>query len=66
MLQIVHIYGMKVGPIKNGQAHPFGTNVKYNTIHVTDLHGIAFVDGYNFEAVAGGKILVRFKHEFIR
>jgi len=64
--QVVHLNGMKVGPIKNGQSHTFETNVKYNTIHVTDLHGVAFADEYNFEAIASGEVLVQFKRKFIR
>ena len=64
--QVVHINGMKVGPIKNGQSFDFETNIKYNTVHVTDLHGVAFADEYNFEATAGGAVLVQFKRKFIR
>lgn len=64
--QVVHINGMKVGPIKNGKSFEFETTIKYNTIHVTDLHGVAFADEYNFEASAGGEVLVQFKRKFIR
>ena len=66
VLQIVYLNGMRVGPIKSGASFEFETNIKHNTIFVTDLHGMAFRDKYKFEAVAGGSISVQFKRKFIR
>ena len=63
---IVYLNGMRVGPIKNGASFTFETNIKYNTIFVTDLHGVAFADTYSFEAPADGSVLTKFKRKFVQ
>jgi len=62
--QIVYLNGIKVGPVKNGKDITFPTYIRYNTIFVTDPHGVAFKDMYRFEAQPGGTVLVKFKRKF--
>jgi len=63
---IVYLNGMRVGPIKNGKTFTFETNIKNNTIFVTDFNGVAFADEYNFEATDNGLVVVNFKRKFIK
>ena len=64
--QILLLNGVRISPIKNGQTFVLETILKYNTIHVIDVQGVAFADEYNFEAVDGGEVVVRFKRKFLR
>jgi DNA-directed RNA polymerase subunit RPC12/RpoP len=63
--QIVYLNGAKIGPVKNGQTVDFLTYLKYNTIFVTDQHGLAFKGSHRFEALPGGNIPVRFNRKFL-
>ncbi len=63
--QIVYLNGLKMGPVKNGKAIDFPTWLKYNTLFVTDQHGVAFKGMYKFEAPAGGNVTVRFNRKFL-
>jgi DNA-directed RNA polymerase subunit RPC12/RpoP len=63
--QIVHLNGIKIGPIKNGQTLSFSTAVRYNTLFVTDMHGLAFKGVYRFEAQPGAMVAVRFNRKFL-
>jgi hypothetical protein len=65
VVQNVHLNGIKIGPIKNGQTLNFSTLVKYNTLFVTDMYGVAFKDPYRFEASPGGTINVRWNRKFL-
>jgi len=62
--QSVWMNGVKISPIKNGKAIEFFTPVKYNTLFVTDQHGVAFKTDYKFEASPGGSVEVKFKRKF--
>jgi ribosomal protein L40E len=62
---IVYLNGVKAGPVKNGKTISFPTNIRYNTIFVTDPHGVAFKDMYRFEAQPGGSVDVRFNRKFL-
>jgi len=64
MLNVVNLNGIKMGSLKNGQTIAFQTNIKYNTLFVTDQHGVAFPDAYRFEAQPGGNVMVRFNRKF--
>jgi len=62
--EIVYLNGEKIGPVKSGKSLTFQTGVRYNTIFVTDPHGVAFQDMYRFEAQPGGTVEVRFNRKF--
>ena len=62
--QIVHLNGVKVGPVKNGKSIVFPTCVKHNVIFVTDQYGMAFRDRYAFEAQPGASLMLRFNRKF--
>jgi len=65
MPQVVHLNGMKVAPIKNGQTMTFPTHVRHNVIFVTDHFGTAFANPYAFEAKPGESVRVRFNRKFL-
>ncbi len=62
--QFVFLNGIPVGAVKNGQTISFTTNLRYNTLFVTDHFGVAFKDIYRFEALAGMTVPVRFNQKF--
>ncbi|MDR0835581.1 MAG: DUF805 domain-containing protein [Tannerella sp.] len=63
---IVYLNGIKIGAVKKGQAISFQTNVKYNTLFVTDHHGVAFKNGnYKFEAQPGASVYALFDRKFL-
>lgn len=64
ILQIVHLNGVKIAPIKNGKTITFQTHVKHNVLFVTDEYGNAFPEPYTFEAKANTSVLVRFNRKF--
>lgn len=64
--QQVFMNGLKVGTVKNGSEITFETNTKTNVLFVTDHHGIAFSDKYEFTAESGGEEYVKFKRKFKR
>lgn len=63
--QLVYLNGLKMGPVGNKKAIDFPTYLKYNTLFVTDHHGVAFKAMYKFEATPGGNIHVRFRRKFV-
>lgn len=63
--QIMYLNGEKIGPVKNGKTVTCQTNIRYNTVFVTDQHGVAFKDVYRFEAPPQGTVLVRFNRKFL-
>lgn len=63
--QIVYLNGLKIGPVGNKKSIDFPTYLKYNTLFVTDQHGVAFKGNYKFEAAPGGNIHVRFNRKFM-
>ena len=65
VIQIVHLNGIKIGPVKNGKTITFPTHVKHNIIFVTDQYGTAFPGHYTFEAKPGESVLVRFNRKFM-
>ena len=64
IVHVVYLNGVKVSPVKNGKTVTFPTYLKYNTIFVTDPHGVAFRDIYRFEAQPGGVVNVKFNRKF--
>lgn len=64
--QQVYLNGVKVGTVKNGSEITFQTNTKTNAIFVTDHHGVAFNDLYEFTAESGGEEYIKFKKKFKR
>lgn len=64
--QQVFLNGLKVGTVKNGSEITFETNTKTNVLFVTDVHGVAFKDRYDFIAENGGEEHVKFKKKFKR
>jgi Zn finger protein HypA/HybF involved in hydrogenase expression len=60
----VFLNGIKIGTVKNGSEITFQTRTKENTIFVTDMHGVAFNDTYEFTAESGGEEYVKFKRKF--
>ncbi|MDO5860068.1 hypothetical protein [Methanobrevibacter sp.] len=62
----VFMNGIKVGTVKNGSEIEFETNTKSNVIFVTDPHGVAFNDQYEFAAESGGEEYIKFKKKFKR
>lgn len=62
----VYLNSKKVGEVYNGKSIEFTTNLKSNTLNVTDTVGNAFKDTYQFNAVEDGKIKVYFDRKFIR
>lgn len=64
--QIVYLNGEKMGPVKNGKTLTLTTHLRYNTVFVTDQHGLAFKDMLRFEAQPQGMVSVRFNRKFMR
>lgn len=64
--QIVYLNGEKMGPVKNGKTLALTTHLRYNTVFVTDQHGLAFKDVLRFEAQPQGMVSVRFNRKFMR
>ena len=62
----VFLNGVKVGTVKRGSEITFNTFTRSNVIFVTDPHGIAFNDVYEFTAESGGEEHVKFKRKFKR
>jgi len=60
----VYLNGKNVGGVQNGQSIEFTTNIKFNTITVTDALGNAFKNNYRFNAEEGGKIVLYFDRYF--
>lgn len=63
--QTVYLNGIRIAVAKNGKTIAFPTNVRYNTLFVTDQYGTAFKCAYRFEAQPGGSVLVRFNRKFV-
>ena len=65
IVYVVYLNGVNMGAIKNGKTLEFYTYIRYNSIFVTDPHGVAFADMFRFEAMPGGIQDVRFNRRFL-
>jgi len=65
MPQIVHLNGVKVTPVKNGQTITFPTHVRHNVVFVTDHFGSVFANPHTFEAKPGESVALRFDRKFL-
>ncbi len=63
--QQVYLNGVKVGNVKNGATLTFSTNVRENTVFVTDQYGLAFPGKFTFTAESGGTQEIKFKRKFL-
>jgi DNA-directed RNA polymerase subunit RPC12/RpoP len=61
--RFVYLNGKKIDVIKNGKSIEFTTNMKSNTITVTDHIGNAFKESYKFDTIKGGITEVHFRQK---
>ncbi len=65
VVNTVYLNGVNMGSVKNGKTITFLTPLRYNTIYVTDMHGVAFKPIHRFEAQPGGTVQLHFKRNRI-